>query len=271
MSTLAELIPLLPAEVPARAQDLDSRIHTFTTGAYVRGGIHGPRCNLTNFPATSMLLAILLRCACPKATFTSLALLCNQDAILHRDLNNALDSMNFALPLSSFEGGGIWVEGSGDESPPKPSTDPRVGLGSVLSLAEGPVSFDSHKWHCTMPWVRLLVGFTVKGYSEFPPELVQSLQDAAFALPATCTADVFCRQPQPTFPVLIELFSGLGRLTAQARTHGAPGSLAVDSLATESAAAAPMVLDVVDNLALLRDWLLSPYIVCLHAARRRAS
>ena len=54
-----------------------------------------------------------------------------------------------------------------------------------------------------MPWVgdrRLLVGFTVKGYSEFPPELVQSLQDAAFALPATCTADVFCRQLQPTFP-----------------------------------------------------------------------
>ena len=49
MSTFAELIPLLPAEVPARAQDLDSRIHTFTTGAYVRGGIHGPRCNLTNF------------------------------------------------------------------------------------------------------------------------------------------------------------------------------------------------------------------------------
>ena len=144
MSTLAELIPLLPAEVPARAQDLDSRIHTFTTGAYVRGGIHGPRCNLTNFPATSTLLAILLRCACPKATFTSLALLCNQDAILHRDLNNALDSMNYALPLSSFEGGGIWVEGSGDEPPPKPSTDPRVGLGSVLSFAEGPVSFDSH-------------------------------------------------------------------------------------------------------------------------------
>ena len=35
--------------VPARAQDLDSRIHTFTTGAYVRGGFHRLRCNLMNF------------------------------------------------------------------------------------------------------------------------------------------------------------------------------------------------------------------------------
>ena len=38
MSTLAELIPLLPAEFPACAQDLDPRIHTFTAGASVRGG-----------------------------------------------------------------------------------------------------------------------------------------------------------------------------------------------------------------------------------------
>ena len=66
--------------------------------------------------------------------------------------------------------------------------------------------------------------------------------------------------------MLLEIFSGLGRLTAQARAHGAPGSLAVDSLASESAAAAPIVLDVVANLALLRDWLCSPYIDCLHAA-----
>ena len=46
-----------------------------------------------------MLLAILLRCVCPEATSTSLALLCNPDAVLHRGLNRALDSMNFAQPL----------------------------------------------------------------------------------------------------------------------------------------------------------------------------
>eukprot|EP00439_Symbiodinium_sp_Y106_P064328 s2459_g10.t1 len=88
-----------------------------------------------------------------------------------------------------------------------------------------------------MPWVgdrRLLVGFAVKDYSEFPAELVQSLQDSAFALPATCSADFFCP--------------------------------AVDPLATESAAAAPKVLAVGGSLALFRDWLPSPYVVCLHAA-----
>ena len=79
----------------------------------------------------------------------------------------------------------------------------------------------------------LLGGFAVKGYSEFPAELVQSLQDSAFALPATCSADFFCP--------------------------------AVDPLATESAAAAPKVLAVGGSLALIQDWLPSPYIVCLHA------
>ena len=37
------------------------------------GGVHGTRCNFDNFPATSAILAILLRCACPEATFTSIA------------------------------------------------------------------------------------------------------------------------------------------------------------------------------------------------------
>ena len=36
-----QLFELLPAEVPARAMDQDPRIHTFTTGAYVRGPWRG--------------------------------------------------------------------------------------------------------------------------------------------------------------------------------------------------------------------------------------
>ncbi|CAE7902441.1 unnamed protein product [Symbiodinium necroappetens] len=94
---------LFTSDVPARSSIRDPSIHTFTTGAYVRGG----------------------------ATFTSIALLRNQSAHLHR---------------------GIWVAGLGDAVCPQPLDDVPVGLGGVLSFAQGPLSFDSHQWHCTAPW-----------------------------------------------------------------------------------------------------------------------
>ena len=219
-----QLFELLPAEVPARAMDQDPRIHTFTTGAYVRGGVHGARRNFDNFPVTSAILAIILRCAAPEATLTSIALLRNQSTFLHRDLNNALDSVNVAVPLSTFGNGGIWVAGLGDCACPQPLDDVPVRSGGVLTFDSGPVVFDSHQWHCTMPWTgdrQLLVGFTVKGFVDFPPGLVQRLTDSFFALPPSATADVFLVHESHSYPVLIELCSGVGRLAAHARNHGA--------------------------------------------------
>ena len=264
-----ELFKLLPAEVPARSELRDPSIHTFTTGAYVRGGVHGTRCNFDNFPATSAVLAIVLRCACPEATFTSIALLRNQSAHLHRDLNNALDSRNWAVPLSVFGSGGIWVAGLGDVECPQPLDDVPVGLGGVLSFEQGPVSFDSHQWHCTAPWTgdrKLLVGFTVKGFLDFPPSLVTRLSAGLFQLPPSATADVFEVHECHPYPVLLELCSGLGRLTAQARHHGARGSVAVDFTTARDASAVPLQLDLAHASSLVCEWLSSPFITCVHVA-----
>ncbi|CAE7692670.1 unnamed protein product, partial [Symbiodinium microadriaticum] len=260
-----ELFPLLPAEVPARSSNHDPSIHTFTTDAYVSGGVHGTRCNFDNFPATSAILAILLRCACPEATFTSIALLRNQSAHLHRDLNNALDSVNWAVPVSVFGAGGIWVAGLGDV---QPLDDVPVGLGRVLSFAQDPLSFDSHQWHCTAPWTgnrKLLVGFTVKGFLDFSPALVQKLSAGLIQLPPSATADVFEVHSSHPYPVLIELCSGLGRLTAHARNHGARGSLAVDFAAAPDAATMPLQLDLAEASSLVCESLSSPHVTCIHA------
>ena len=264
-----ELFQLLPAEVPARSSVRDPSIHTFTTGAYVRGGVHGTRCNFDNFPATSAILAILLRCACAEATFTSIALLRNQSAHLHRDLNNALDSVNWAVPLSAFGSGGIWVARLGDEVCPQPLDDVPVGLGGVLSFAQGPLSFDSHQWHCTAPWTgdrKLLVGFTVKGFLDFSPTLVNRLSAGLFQLPPSATADVFEVHESHPHPVLIELCSGLGRVTAHARNHGARGSIAVDFTAAPDAATVPLQLDLAEASSLVCEWLSSPFVTCVHVA-----
>ena len=118
-SCVKELVSLLPSEDPARSEDAFSGAHSWTTGAFVRGGNLGARRNLSNFPAVSTLLAVVLRSASPDASFTSLALLTNQSAWIHRDLNNACGSLNTAIELSHFSQGGIWVQGGGLQACPQ--------------------------------------------------------------------------------------------------------------------------------------------------------
>ncbi|CAE7248606.1 unnamed protein product [Symbiodinium sp. CCMP2592] len=189
---IAELVSLLPSEAPARSDGVNPGGHSWTSGAYVLGGNLGARSNMKLFPAVSALLAVVLRAACDDAVFTSLALLTNQSAWLHRDLNNACESLNTAVALSSFSGGGIWVQGTGD----------------------------------------------------------------VFAAPSGVSS----------FPVVLEIFSGVGRLTAQLRARGASGSLAVDSSQVSAPAAPPKVLDVATNQQLLSSWLEADHVVGVHFA-----
>ncbi|CAE7208514.1 unnamed protein product [Symbiodinium sp. CCMP2592] len=241
--------------------------HSWTSGAYVRGGNLGARCNMKLFPAVSALLAVLLRAACDDAVFTSLALLTNQSAWVHKDLNNASGSINTAIALSSFSGGGIWVQGGGKVPCP---LDPNLDPGCIRSFAEGVVRFDSHELHCTEPWAGnrcILVGFVVKGYQAFSPDLIGDLLKLGFNLPDLGTGDIFAAPGAvPSFPVVLEVFSGMGRLTAQLRARGASGSLAVDSAQVSAPAAPPKILDVAQNQQLLLAWLEADHVVGVHFA-----
>ena len=267
IACIDKLVSLLPSEAPARMSGPSDDVHSWTTGANVWGGVLAARQNLTLFPIATALLAIVLRSAAPNATFTSLAVLTNQQAIVHRDLNNSVNSSNTAVALSRFKGGGIWVQGDG--STPCPS-NAEAGTGHILSFDQGVITFDSHKFHATEPWTgvrRILVGFSVKGFEALPPKLIQALQQAQFALPDIGTADIFrAASRAPDFQVGLELFSGLGRLTSHLKAHGYPGSLAVDILRSSSAASVAHSLDVVHAAPLICEWLHSPYVVMLHIA-----
>ena len=239
--------------------------HSWTSGAFVRGGNLGARRNLNDFPAVSALLAVVLRSACPDASFTSLALLTNQSAWVHRDLNNACGSLNTAIALSHFSQGGIWVQGGGHQACPQDSSLP---LGVIHSFTQGVVQFDSHAFHCTQPWKgerSILVGFVVKGFQAFQPELIQALSLRAFNLPAIGTADIFTGPEGSAFPVVLEVFSGMGRLTAQLRSRGSTGSVAIDKAAIANPAA-PKHLDVCANYKLLCGWLQSAHVMGVHLA-----
>ena len=208
----------------------------------------------------------MLRSACPDASFTSLALLTNQSAWVHRDLNNACGSLNTAIALSHFSQGGIWVQGGGQQACPQDSSLP---LGVIHSFAQGVVQFDSHAFHCTQPWKgerSILVGFVVKGFQAFQPELIQTLSHCAFNLPAIGTADMFGSPEDSVFPAVLEVFSGMGRLTAQLRSRGAAGSVAVDKAAIANAAAPPKHLDVCSNYQLFCGWLKSAHVLGVHLA-----
>ncbi|CAE7578426.1 unnamed protein product [Symbiodinium sp. CCMP2592] len=264
---IAELVSLLPSEAPARSDGVNPGGHSWTSGAYVLGGNLGARLNMKLFPAVSALLAVVLRAACDDAVFTSLALLTNQSAWLHRDLNNACESLNTAVALSSFSGGGIWVQGGGTVQCP---LDPSLEPGCIHSFADGVVQFDSHSLHCTQPWAGtrcILVGFVVKGYQAFSPDLIGDLLKLGFNLPDLGTGDVFAAPSGvSSFPVVLEIFSGAGRLTAQLRARGASGSLAVDSSQVSAPAAPPKVLDVATNQQLLSSWLEADHVVGVHFA-----
>ncbi|CAE7214389.1 unnamed protein product, partial [Symbiodinium sp. CCMP2456] len=243
----------------------NAEVHSWTTGAYVLGGNLGARQNLTLFPLTSTLLACVLRAAQSNATFTSLALLSNQRAIVHRDLNNAAASVNTAIALSQFGGGGIWVQGDGAEVCPDPSGSE---LGHVLNFDCGAIQFDSHVNHATVPWSglqRLLVAFTVKGFEAMGPDLIESLLQAQFAVPAIGTADVFLR-PTSSFPVCVELFAGIGRLTSHLKAHGYPGSVCVDIQPSSSASTIPRKVDISMQVPLIIEWLRSPHVFAVHLA-----
>ena len=65
---------------------------------------------------------------------------------------------------------------------------------------------------------------------------------------------------------MLEVFSGMGRLTAQLRSRGATGSVAVDKAAIANPAAPPKHLDVCSNYKLLCGWLQSAHVLGVHLA-----
>ena len=180
---LVSLFETLPAETPARGVD-DAREKAWTAGAYSQNKLCGLRRNTRAFPCVVAAAVKYLRGCFPGACFATIAFYSNVGTPMHRDCNNMAGTLNYVTPLTSFEKGGIWVQDeTGDQSRMTPHGHAR---GRVLQVSKGPVQFDAHSFHCTLPWLGsriVLIGFTPKNVSLMKQEDTDFLLSLGFPLP----------------------------------------------------------------------------------------
>jgi len=182
---LVNLFQTLPAETPARGV-ADAREKAWTAGAYSQNKLCGLRRNTRAFPCVVSAVVRYLRACFPGASFATVALYSNVATPMHKDGNNMLGTLNYVAPLTSFEKGGIWVQDAeGDQSRVTPHGRTR---GRILQVSEGPVQFDAHGFHCTLPWLGsriVAIGFTPKNLSFLKKDDTDLLLSLGFPLPGS--------------------------------------------------------------------------------------
>ena len=279
---LIQLISLLPSETPARAPQSPNKQHpnqfSFTTGAYVRGGILGLRGNTLSFPLTTQVLTSYATNRVGDMPFTS-ALFSDLEAPLHSDRNNAKGFDNFLIGISEFQGGELWIERHGGATPaPLPHSHL---LGVALPVSGQCVVFDAHLRRATMPWVghrAVLAGFVIKGYEAISSSDHCALIKLGFNTPDLSTGDLVrhgdlasLERPRfvaPTVPVVFELFSGSGRVTACLRKLGLHAAHGTDHVIVPEAASSPLIADLTteDGQQLALFWITNPLLSAVFAA-----
>ena len=280
---LIQLISLLPSETPARAPQSPNKQHpnqfSFTTGAYVRGGILGLRGNTLSFPLTTKVLTSYATNRVGDMPFTSVALFSDLEAPLHSDRNNAKGFDNFLIGISEFQGGELWIERHGGAAPvPLPHSHL---LGVALPVSGQCVIFDAHLRHATMPWVghrAVLAGFVIKGYEAISSSDHCALIKLGFNTPDLSTGDLVrhgdlasLERPRfvaPAVPVVFELFSGSGRVTACLRKLGLHAAHGIDHVVAPEAASSPLIADLTteEGQQLALFWITNPLLSAVFAA-----
>ena len=127
------------------------------TGAFVHGGIAGLRGNPKRFPFTTKYMANFASKYNGGKSFTAVGVTRNSALGMHRDVHNSKFTENMVLPISSFEGGGVWIEEEDVSEDSKVIKQvPHRGdvPGRVLQLHGGQVvAFKPNRWHEVQPWV----------------------------------------------------------------------------------------------------------------------
>ena len=213
------ILCLLPSEVPARGH-AHSASHSWTCGMWTWGARAGVRGFTKRFPAVSRFFCALLRQHFPGHAFTNAAVFTNLRAEPHVDSCNVPGFPNLLLPLSLFRDGDVW-----QESPV--GGVPLAGhdvLGIRLRVSLGPQTLDASRLHATLPWkgVRcLLVGYCLQGWERLFEKERQELLSLGFLSPGSLVQPAPVRPlTPPTPPLILELFSGSGRVTAALRALG---------------------------------------------------
>ena len=245
----------------------------------MRGGILGLRGNTLSFPLTTKVLTSYATNRVGDMPFTSVALFSDLEAPLHSDRNNAKGFDNFLIGISEFQGGELWVERHGGAAPaPVPHSHL---LGVALPVSGQCVIFDAHLRHATMPWVghrAVLAGFVIKGYEAISSSDHCALIKLGFNTPDLSTGDLVrhgdlasLERPRfvaPAVPVVFELFSGSGRVTACLRKLGLHAAHGIDHVVAPEAASSPLIADLTteEGQQLALFWITNPLLSAVFAA-----
>ena len=256
---VAHLFELLDKD-PAPAKFESPEAETFSTGCYCKGGLVGLRSSCRRFPAASAFLCKFILERVPSFKFSSVSLFKNIRTGIHRDGRNAPYD-NLIIPITDFEGGGLWIEGHGT---------------SVRFINDAPVTGCEHsvfphltvpayaKQHCTLPWkgTRLVaVAFSVDRLSSLNPRDKDVVHSLGFPLPSTAFECSTCDPPpEPASQapstssflacfkrrvqdlslhqmVFVEVFAGSAGLCKAFRQCGYPLSFGVDRVVSPLARA----------------------------------
>ena len=157
----------------------------FTAGAF----IHGPHAGLHTVTMENELAVLVLvsvvRGVRPDMAFSTVSLLRNLKATIHRDCHNHAQTYNFVLPMTHFSGGEVFVEDPYGKS----SMGPRNITGSVFPLLvdsePSPVEFCPRLWHCNLPWGGervILVAFHIRNPERLSGDAALQLGRMGFRL-----------------------------------------------------------------------------------------
>ena len=219
-SDLATLFQLLPdREIRRGPRNVKT---AFLVGCYAQGGFRGLRreCKCKEFPFTCRLMTRFVQERLPGHVFSTCGFFSDSATPLHKDERNE-HWPNAVFRLTSFKGGGLWIEGSG--------SDIRVCNGAELSgcvheLGSEPLMLDAYsQYHQTEPWSGhrlVLVTWVVQQLTTFERCDVTAAQDLGFVLPPEVPRVLQTSEASSKPPVVLELFAGKGALSRALRQLG---------------------------------------------------
>ena len=179
-AAVAHLFSILDKDPPPAKFEAPNA-QSFSAGCYSKGGLVGLRSACRKYPVTCAFLNQFVRSIRPDFQYSSLSLFQDLRTGVHKDSKNATED-NLLIPISDFEGGGLWLEG--------PGSDVQVLNGTPLTgqnLSVRPfIQFPAYsKHHCTLPWkgTRLvLVAYSVARLCNLNPRDREVVQSTGFPL-----------------------------------------------------------------------------------------
>ena len=160
--------------------------------AFFAGAVRGPdgmqpRTTTRQFPLAVQKICQFIQAADSEHPFASFVILRNVHSAMHQDHNNSA-APNLLIPITSFEGGGVWIQDAAGQ-------DFRWHQGSLVaghlhSFADGPIYLPARdRLRETLPWSgdrAIVAAYTPAGLDALSAADVQFLESLGF-----------CWQPAP--------------------------------------------------------------------------